>query len=141
MPEIFNVMFSLGYKMNIVHTLLQDIKLYAGKLFRGLTQNNIIVVTYKIPFYKYEILHTIFFLFHHKNIIYSYIIIVWSVYIKDIKKYSISSFYSIFPMLFGLTGIALYLFCFIWSTLNSSLLKLPFLRLFTINDKLSSKHG
>lgn len=136
-------MFSLGYKMNIVHTLLQDIKLYAGKLFRGLTQNNIIVVTYKIPFYKYEILHTIFFLFHHKNIIYSYIIIVWSVYLKDIKKYSNLSvhFTLFFPMISGLTGIALYLFCFIWSTLNSSLLKLPFLRLFTINDKLSSKHG
>lgn len=140
MPEIFNVMFSLGYKMNIVHTLLQDIKLYAGKLFRGLTQNNIIVVTYKIPFYKYEILHTIFFLFHHKNIIYSYIIIVWSVYLKDIKKYSISSFYSIFPHDIWINGD-----CFVFVLFHlkhpSSLLKLPFLRLFTINDKLSSKQA
>lgn len=82
MPEIFNLMYSIDYKMNIVYTLLQDILYMWGKLFRGLTQNYILVFTYEIPFSKYEILRTIFFLSQKYNLQSFFLIL----YLKDIKN-------------------------------------------------------
>lgn len=79
MSEMFNLMYSIDYKMNIVYTLLQGI-LYTcmwGKLFRGLTQNYILVFTYEIPFFKYN-----FFSVTKIYFTVNYLIL----YLKDIKN-------------------------------------------------------